>query len=63
MLTQISEDDFHKILWKKGLLEECRKIYWKHWNLYQIKHGGDKESLENFITAVIEKGCKASCYS
>lgn len=57
----VSEKDFDEILKKKGLVEQCRKIWWKHWNLHQAKFGGDKELLENIVTAVIKNGCKAPC--
>ena len=27
----ISEKEFDEILKKKGIIEECRKLWWKHW--------------------------------
>lgn len=57
----VSEKEFDEILKRKGVTEQCRKLWWKHWKPYQDKVGGDKESLENFVTAVIEKGCQAPC--
>ena len=58
----IPENKFHEILKKNKIAEECRKIWWGHWKLYQVKSVGDEESLENFVKEVIKKGCKASCY-
>lgn len=57
----ISEEEFHEILKKKGMVERCRKIWWNQWEPYQIKFGGEKDLLENLIMAVTEKGCKAPC--
>ena len=57
----VSEEEFNKILEEKGLVEDCRKIWWGQWDKHQLKFGGDKESLKNLVTAVIKKGCKAPC--
>lgn len=57
----VTEKEFDEILKEKGLMEQCRKIWWKRWEQYQAKFGGDKESLEKLVTTVIEKGCKAPC--
>ena len=57
----VSEKEFHEILEKRGLVENCRRIWWKHWNKYQIEFGGDKELLEVLVTAAIKNGCQAPC--
>ena len=57
----VSEKEFNEILEKKGLVENCRNIWWKHWEPYQAKFGGSKELLERLVTEVTEKGCKAPC--
>ena len=57
----VAENESHEILKKKGMIEQCRKLWWKHREPYQVKYGGDKKLLENLVTVVIENGCKASC--
>jgi len=57
----VTENEFHEILEKKGMVEQCRQIWWKQWKQYQSEFGGSREVLENLVTAVIEKGCKAPC--
>lgn len=59
----VSENEFHEILEKKGFVEQCRKLWWKHWDQYQVKFGGDKETLEIIVSAAVEKGCQAPCGS
>lgn len=59
----VSEKEFDEILKKKGMVEQCRKIWWIQWESYQAKFGGNIELLENTVTAVIEKGCRAPCGS
>ena len=59
----MNREDFEEVLKKKGMVENCRNIWWKHWEPYQAKFGGSKELLERLVTEVTEKGCKASCYS
>jgi len=54
----ISENEFHEILKKKGMVEQCRILWWKS---CQVKFGGTKEELENLITAAIKNGCRAPC--
>ena len=58
---KISENEFHKILKKKGMVEQCRTLWWKQWKPYQDKHGGNRETLENLVAAAIKNGCQAPC--
>ena len=57
----MNREDFEEVLKKKGMVENCRNIWWKHWEPYQAKFGGSKELLERLVTEVTEKGCKAPC--
>ena len=57
----VSEKDFDEILKKKGLHEQCRQIWWRHWDKYQFKFGGSRELLESIVDAAIKNGCKAPC--
>ena len=57
----MNREDFEEVLKKKGMVENCRNIWWKHWEPYQAKFGGSKELLEILVTEVTEKGCKAPC--
>lgn len=57
----VSEKEFHKILEGKGVIKNCRDIWWEHWNQHQIKFGGSIEALENLVSAAVKNGCKAPC--
>ncbi len=57
----VTEEEFHEILKKKGLVEECRKLWWKHWKQYPAKSDKSKELLENLVEAAVKNGCRAPC--
>ncbi|OHA49573.1 MAG: hypothetical protein A2Z62_00765 [Candidatus Terrybacteria bacterium RIFCSPLOWO2_02_42_20] len=57
----VLENEFHEILEKKGMVEQCRQIWWKQWKTHQDKFGGSREALENLVIAAIKNGCKAPC--
>ena len=57
----VSESEFDEILKKKGMVENCRKVWWKQWEQHQARFGGSREALENLVTAAIKNGCQAPC--
>ena len=54
----MNREDFEEVLKKRGMVENCRNIWWKHWEPYQAKFGGNKELLERLVTEVTEKAVK-----
>lgn len=57
----VSEKEFDEILEKMGVVEQCRRLWWKSLASYQPKFNIDKDSLKNLVIAVTKNGCKAPC--